>query len=104
MPQARAHPVARVLKTQELDAALDRDAHLAQPLDQHSLVLILRVDERIRKRAQPHPAIAEARTGDLPALDPEIGREEANAALDHGRGETDLLVKLECARLHRECA
>src|SRR5215468_5621963 len=104
MPEARAHPVARVLKTQELEAALDRHAHLAQPLDQHSLVLILRVDQRIGKRAQSHSAITEARAGDLPALDPESGLEEADAALDHGRGEADLLIELECARLHRERA
>src|SRR5262245_66262572 len=40
-PQACAHAVARILEAQELDAALDRHAHLGAPLDTNSLVVLM---------------------------------------------------------------
>ena len=67
-------------------------------------MLVLREDDRVGERAEPDAAVAEDRAGDPGRADPEVHRDDADAAIDHGRGQAERLVELERPRLHRERA
>ncbi len=72
--------------------------------DEQRLVLVLRIDERRRKRAEIAADVAEGSVCDLPAGDPEIDRSDAVAVLDKLMREAELRVELKRACLHRERA
>jgi hypothetical protein len=75
-----------------------------QVADQEPLMLVLRVDQRIRKGTEPCAKIAERRSRRPPAGDPEIDRRHRKAVRDQRIGETELVVVLEDARLHDDGA
>ena len=102
--QPSPHAIAAVFETQELHAALDAHAGLAQPLDQEALVLVLGKDDRVRERAEAHAAIAEDRTREPHPSEPEVHRDDADPTLDHRRGEAQRPVQLERPGLHGQRA
>src|SRR5256885_3279552 len=70
--QLRLDAIARLLEAEELDAALHLDAELREPLDEESLVLVLRIDEGIGKRAERRAERAELDVRRFPSARPEV--------------------------------
>ena len=67
-------------------------------------MLVLRIDQGIRKRTDTRAHSAQDRVRDLLAGRPEICRHNLPSTGDHGVSETDLAVQLEGAGLHSERA
>jgi hypothetical protein len=93
-----------VLESNELGAALDRDAERGQPIDQEMFVRVLRIDQRVRIRAQPLSHVAEGGAADLSSRHPEIDGDGLAPGIDHHVREADLTVELERACLHGQRA
>ena len=102
--QPRDDTVAAIVEMDKLDGPLDFDAGLAQPIGQQSLVLILRKNEHVRKRADASAHRAEHNVRNLPALDPQIDGCKLEAALDDAGGKSDLPIELERPRMDDERA
>jgi len=68
--EARYYSVARILKADQLDPALDLDPAHDEALDQEALVPILREHQRVRERAQPPSHLTERDTSSLFAAYP----------------------------------
>jgi len=79
---------------------VDVNADCGQAIDQQALVLILRKNQQVRKRAQTLAHFPEDGTRRLPAGHPEICRDYPPATFDDGVGEADLAVELERPSLH----
>ncbi len=94
----------RFLEGQEFRFALDLDPGFGKPIDQQPLVLVLRVDQCVRERAQARAHGAQHAVRHLLAGDPQIHRENAPSEVDHRAGETDLAIQLERAGLDGERA
>ncbi len=67
-------------------------------------MLVLRIDQRVRIRAQPLPHVAESDVTDLSSRHPEIDGDGLAPGIDHRVREADLTVELERARLHGQRA
>ena len=102
--QTRAHTIGRFLETQKLRLALDVDAGVRQAIDQQALVLVLRKDQRIGKRAEARAHFAENGVRRPLPGDPEIDGDHLPPALDDRLSETDLAVKLERPRVQDQRA
>src|SRR6267143_4669451 len=96
--QVRHHATGPLLESYQLGPALDFDADCGQSIDQETLVLVLRVDQRVRIRAQPLTHVAEGGTANSLSRGPKIGGDERPPAIGHRVRETDLPVELERAR------
>src|SRR5207248_6080797 len=88
--QTGEHTIRSILEAQELGLALDVDARLSQAIDQQTFVLVLRKDQRVRKRTEARAHFAEHRMCRLSAGHPQIGGENLPSTLDDWRGEADL--------------
>ena len=67
-------------------------------------MLVLRKDQRVRKRTEARAHFAEHGMCRLSAGHPQIGGENLPSTLDDWRGEADLAVELERPRLHAKGA
>ena len=95
--QRRTHEFAIFLEMDQRGPALDLHPQGLQPVDQYSLVSVLRKDEREGERGQTlsdHDPKAAVRPC---ALNPEVGRRNLDATLDEWLGHLELSVKLQRA-------
>src|SRR5436190_14828014 len=90
-----AHAVSRLFECHELRLALDADAGFSEALDQKPFVLVLRVDEGIRKRTEILAHIAEDDARRVFTGLPKIDGRHLPAGRDDGISESDLSVKFE---------
>src|SRR3954453_4123579 len=93
--EAGAHTVSRFFECDELRLPLDADAGISKPIDQQPFVLVLRVDERIRKRTEIPAHIAEDHARRMFAGLPQIDCGHLPAFGDDGLGESDLPVQFQ---------
>src|SRR5207249_10098622 len=82
--------------------ALDVNIQLFEAGDQEALVLVLRVDEPVRKGAPARAQAAEVEVRGSSASGPEICCGEHQARFDHFVGDTELAVELQRPRLNRQ--
>jgi hypothetical protein len=66
--------IAALLEPDEFRLALDRDAGASETIEQQSLVLLLRKDERVRLRADAGAHLAKHEARNRAARDPQIRR------------------------------
>ena len=102
--QTRDDTVAAVFESHELKGSLNFNAELTQTFDQQALVLVLRKNDHVGKRADAGAHIAEVHARGVTPLGPEIDGGKPQSALDDRVGEADLPVELECSRMHNERA
>ena len=102
--QTRDDTVAAVFESHELKGSLNFNAELTQTFDQQALVLVLRKNDHVGKRADAGAHIAEVHARGVTPLGPEIGGGKPQSALDDRVGEADLPVELERSRMHNERA
>src|SRR5258708_37661185 len=91
--QAREHMTTHILEVQELRSSPDLDAGLGQAIDQQTLVLVLRKDQRVREGAQSRAHVGEDCACHILASHPEIGGHAFPSTLDDRMGAADLAVK-----------
>ena len=90
----------RNLEAQEFGLALDLHSSLRQAIDQQTFVLVLRINQRVRKRTQPRAHVAEDGACRRFSGHPQVYGRHLSPALDDRFGETDLLIQLERSCLH----
>ena len=93
-----------ILEAEQLRPALDLDADPGEAVDQQTLVLVLRKDQRVGERAEARAHLAENRVRHLLAGHPEIGGEDVPSTFDDRVSQADLPVQLERACLHGQRA
>src|SRR5438105_13489517 len=96
----RYDAAVRFLEVDQLGPALDAHVQLFEPLDQETLVLVLRVDEPEWIGTPAHAECAKLDVRGSGASGPKIRRGEDETCLDHCVGEAELAIVLERARLH----
>ncbi|MNX94104.1 hypothetical protein D3C86_1263230 [compost metagenome] len=101
--QGGGDAIAGFLEAQQLGVALDADAEGFETLDEQPFVFILREDFEKRVGCQTLADTAQGQVGHGLALDPEIGRSHAMAALDDGIRQAELAIQLQRPRLHGQC-
>ena len=79
-------------------------ARLRKLGDQHALVLVLRVDDHVRKRRQPGADVPECHAARLSATHPQIDGGEAQSVVDHLGVYAELAIELERARVNHQGA
>ena len=93
-----------VLKGGELCPSLDLNAGLSQALNQQTLVLVLRKDQRVGERTEPNAHFSKNCTSSSLAGDPEIRGNGLPSTLHHRFGKANLAVELERPCLNSERA
>ncbi len=83
------------LARRQLGLPLNVHTQAAKLLDEHFLVLVLRKDQQVRKRAQPDAELAERHATHPLALHPEVQRVEGLPTPDRGISHPELPVKLQ---------
>ena len=101
-PKAGNHALGLVREAHQFGPALYRDAELLQPLNQQTLMLVLRknMQERIGRQVRADPLKRQAR-GRF-ALDPQIDGRNLVSTFDHGVRKPELAVEFERPRLNRQ--
>ena len=99
--ERRSHAVAVLIETDQLRPALHLHAQGLQPFDQHSLVGVLRKDQREGEGGQALSDTIQGQPCDPGALDPEVGPRNLDAAFDERVGHPNLAVELQRASLRR---
>jgi hypothetical protein len=84
-----------MLEPDQFRAALDSDTKVCKATDQETLVLILRINERVRKRAQRGAKSSEFKVRRPTPVRPEIGRSGPSPLLHNRVRDPKLRVKLE---------
>jgi hypothetical protein len=102
--QPSVHPPIGIIEASELNRPLDVNADLAEALHQQSLVLVLRKNQRIRKRAKTFAHVPEDDVGRLLARHPEIRGRHLSAAFGNGVREAELTIQFERSCLHGQRA
>lgn len=100
--KTRDDTVAALVERNELHRSLDCNAEAAQTLDQQPLVLVLRKNDHVRKRADADSNSAEVDVSNLPTFSPQIDGGELESALNDSVGKTDLSIELERSRVDDE--
>src|SRR5205807_676740 len=93
------HTTGRLVEGYQLCLALHLDAGLGQAIEQQTLVLVLRKDQRVWKRTDTGAHVAEDGARDLSAGRPEIGGGHLPSTRDDRLSEADLVVQLQRACL-----
>src|SRR6185437_15757577 len=101
--ELRLDVVAAIVERAQRAWTLDIDAAAAQAVDEQALVLVLGKNDHVRKRTGAGADRADVDPRGVPALDPQIHRVEANAAIDDVVGDAELPIELERARMNDQC-
>ena len=99
-----AHSRRHLLECHEFRSAFNLDAGCSEAIDQQPFMLVLRVDQRIRKRTQIFAHIPEDHVRDTLTGLPEIDTGHFPAAGDDRVCQAKLAIQLERACLDRERA
>ena len=98
-PERRPHAVALCDRNGPARCGAPLSPQRLQPFDQHSLVGVLREDEREGERGQAFSHAIQGQPCDLGALDPKLAAGNLDAAIDELVGHPELAVKLQGASL-----
>jgi hypothetical protein len=102
VPDARAHTVGHLFERYEFRLTLDIHAGFGETIDQQAFMLVLRVDQRIGKRAQILAHLPEDHMRSLVAQLPQIDGGHLPATAHDRVGQSDLAIQFERASLHGE--
>jgi hypothetical protein len=97
-------PITALVESAQFARSLDAHACGRKPLDQQTLVLILRKDQHVRKCRRTLAERAKIDMRDLLPGHPQVDRCETDRGVDDGVGDAELPVELERARMNDERA
>ena len=100
MPKLGDDAIALVLEADQLRSSLDRDAQSRQPVDEQTLVLVLRKNPEVGLRGHADADLLEGDASLSPAARSKVDRGHLASPFDDGVGKIEPTIKSLTTRRH----